>query len=169
MVVKVGVAPLAHIDHSGCLGSCPVYAIDVWDDGRVDYDGGANVKVLGHATSQISEPELVRLRSAFEEAHFMSVDDKRYAMMDTPTTILAYRSSAGVHSVQMLAQPGIARLEAELEKIVGAIRWVGTDDERPHHPSPALAGVLSSADAPGVLEEAARGAATADAKKRKKR
>jgi hypothetical protein len=165
---SVASTPLAHIEHWGCLGSCPVYQIDVWDDGRVEYEGRHHVKVRGHATAQLSDVQMAKLRVAFEKGRFDSLDEKRVEMMDTPTTIIAYRTPAGVHSVQDLGQPEMRELGAAFAKIVDETRWIGTDEERPLEPSPIM-DVLRGIDDGGIPDELARAAAANPTPKGKKR
>jgi hypothetical protein len=124
-------AVLARIERTACAGTCPVYQIEVWDDGAVRYDGRAHVEVLGQAEARLSAAELARVRAAFEEGRFTAMQPPPLVVIDLPTTILGYRNGERMHVIQYLgAPPEMQRLEHELETTVGASRWIGTHADR---------------------------------------
>jgi uncharacterized protein DUF6438 len=133
--VTVADSPFASLDQSGCLGTCPAYRVDVFDDGRVAYQGNGYVKVLGKASAQIAMTEVRRLRLAFDAVGFSELDAGVHLMIDGPVTILGYRTRAGMHEVGVLgAPPEIERLALAFEQIVATERWVGTEAERAELP-----------------------------------
>ena len=69
------------LQRPGCMkGDCPMYQVEIFDDGRVVYDGRLNVATLGKRTSQISEDVLRKLREAFNQAKFFAVDTSHDAV-----------------------------------------------------------------------------------------
>src|SRR5262245_13102887 len=49
---------LASLTETGCFGSCPVYTVTIYADGRVLYEGNAFVKVVGQRSNQLTAVEL---------------------------------------------------------------------------------------------------------------
>jgi len=125
-------APLARMERTGCPRQCPAYEIEIWDNGTVHYEGRAHVKVTGRAEAQLPAAKLDRLRAAFEEERFTTLHPLPLAVIDLPTTILSYRTGDRMHVIRYLhATPALKRLEGEMEAIVDASRWVGSDAGQP--------------------------------------
>lgn len=47
--------------HGPCFGTCPVYSISVWGDGRVEYYGANYVRACGVRTKRISQDAAIAL------------------------------------------------------------------------------------------------------------
>jgi hypothetical protein len=124
------------LERTACFGTCPVYQLTIYGDGRVVYEGKAFVTVTGKRTTQISPEQLQQLLTAFETANFFSLNDQyvveatdlpgawtsissngqskrvwRYGSSDTPTLNNAPRS--------------LTELESQIDKIVNSQQWVG--------------------------------------------
>src|SRR5439155_25170730 len=104
-----------------------------------------------------------------QNAHFDSLEEKHFAMLDVPSTVWSHRSTSGVHTVQALGQPEARTLETEFERIVDAVRWVGNDEERSHDSMPDLRGGLDEGSLPPEISRALEAAAAAGPEKKRKR
>ena len=62
---------LAHMEKGGCLGECPIYDLNFYADGTIEYVGKQNVEVKGRRWVRI-DPELLRgaLRFDFGKADY---------------------------------------------------------------------------------------------------
>jgi hypothetical protein len=128
--VPVAPMPVATLERTGCLGTCPAYRVEVFDDGRVAYRGRAFVKLAGDASGNLAPTDLARLRSAFDAAGLAAMDASAgAAAIDGPSTVLAFRTAGGMHEVGV-AEPALERLASEFERIVGIQKWIGTEKER---------------------------------------
>jgi hypothetical protein len=127
---------------TGCLGTCPVYVVRIHEDGAVDYEGRAHVKVLGPMSDRISDAVVRRLLDTFEAAGFASFHEHAQ-LLDLPTTILTVRLRGQVNRAQFLGAPApIERAIDELKRAVDLERWIGRKGEPTQEPADD---VLSSA------------------------
>ena len=152
--VAVAPMPVATLEHTGCHGTCPVYRVEVFDDGRVAYRGGAFVKLVGDASGNLAPADLARLRSAFDAAGLAAMDASAAATpIDGPSTVLAFRTAGGMHEVGV-AEPALERLASEFERIVGIQKWIGTEKERAAIPDPEMERIALLAATAGPLSAA---------------
>jgi hypothetical protein len=130
---------MATLERTMCFGTCPVYRLTIFSDGRVEWEGKNFVKVPGKASAQLSAVELQSLRVAFEYAHYFELNDKYdcYEVTDAPSANTSYddgkRKKAIPHYHGCRTPPGIAALstlEGQIDQIVRSERWVGTEAER---------------------------------------
>ncbi len=135
-----GSAPAAAFERvslarSGCLGSCPAYAVTVTGDGTVGYEGGVYVKTTGRQHGRLSPADLVALRGEFERAGFFTVEVSP-PDPDVPAVTIACRAGGRERSITFDHAPeSVKRLVVAFERIVGIERWIGTPEER-HRLSP---------------------------------
>lgn len=131
----VSATPFVTVRRYGCLPNpCPEYTIDVFDDGRVQYDGDAHVATTGRAFAQLTVREVAALRALFEEVGFLKLSDELVCSAectDQQTTKLLYRSKGRereiVHDYGCVGDKTLERLtklEERFDALVGADRWV---------------------------------------------
>lgn len=58
------------LERTYCLGTCPVYTVTVYGDGRVAWNGMDNVAVVGPKQTRIERREVERLSRLVDRAHF---------------------------------------------------------------------------------------------------
>ena len=58
-----------------CFGTCPVYKLTIFADGRVRYEGSKHVKKKGKAESHISRQKLQELIDEFENIYYFNLND----------------------------------------------------------------------------------------------
>jgi len=130
-------APLATLARTACYGFCPVYSLKVLANGAVEYEGESFVKVKGRASGQLDEAALARLKQAFAEAKFSSLENsyETVSRTDAPSAIVSFADRARVKTVRhyhgdMAAPPALSKLEDEIDTIVHVEQWIGTQEER---------------------------------------
>jgi hypothetical protein len=133
---------LAHYAATACKGTCPVYAIDVYRDGFVKYEGKAFVKRRGVATARLPSAKVGMIRYAFESAAFRSLPvhccDCR-PRTDFPSVILAIEDARPrvevVHYAGCAETPSaVHALEERLKGLLRVERWIGKEAEPRRHP-----------------------------------
>jgi hypothetical protein len=64
------------LERTVCFGTCPIYAVAIYEDGTVSYFGYANVKNTGVDYKKISKESVVSLVSyAYERGYFNLLDN----------------------------------------------------------------------------------------------
>lgn len=83
--------PLITMEKTECFGTCPVYTIRIFADGRAEYEGIKNVQKIGRYQQQLSTETIDSLILAFEAAGFWQMEDEYVAeVTDLPTTYVAF-------------------------------------------------------------------------------
>jgi hypothetical protein len=130
--------PAVSLERTPCFGSCPVYSIAVSSSGVVTYEGRANVRRVGTATSQIPTKEVEALLIELERAGYFTFSD-RYALSeptcgrystDSPSVISSAtfrgRTKRIEHDYGCGGVPGaLTLLENRIDEALGSGRWTG--------------------------------------------
>lgn len=64
------------MERTPCLSRCKVYAIEIFPDGTVYYQGIKNVNNLGEFYTQLSEQELQTLRNKIKSIHYFDLQER---------------------------------------------------------------------------------------------
>jgi len=134
---------LAKMQRFGCEGTCPEYSLVIYRDGRVDYRGTLYVKQRGRATATLDAKQLAAIGAAFTAAKYFEIKLRGGCADDTPSTYTFYddgkRKAAIDHdsacdhrgrTAKLREQAAaLTVLEAEIDRIVGIERWIGTPAE----------------------------------------
>lgn len=67
--------PVITLERTSCFGSCPVYKLTIFNDGKVLFDGKEFVKRPGMDTSQITKSQLEELIRQFEKIDYFKLDE----------------------------------------------------------------------------------------------
>jgi len=127
-----------------CYGTCPVYRVTIFQDGRVEYMGEHFVKVEGMRTKKLGPQAMRRLKAEVEGIAYMRLLD-RYdsreagcASVSTDassvsTSVIADGKAKSVdHYLGCMGALGerLKSFEDRIDEIVGTVAWVGTTRER---------------------------------------
>lgn len=126
------------LERTPCFGSCPVYTISVSSSGLVTYEGKANVRRLGKATSQVPVQKIEALLVELERAGYFTFAN-RYALSeptcrryttDSPSAISSAtfrgRTKRIEHDYGCGGVPGaLTLLEKRIDEVLGSDRWTG--------------------------------------------
>lgn len=70
------VAPVITLERTACFGSCPVYKVKIFADGKVVYEGKKFVKRKGKIQARITKAEVQRLVSEFNNLNYLNLEDE---------------------------------------------------------------------------------------------
>jgi hypothetical protein len=124
------------LERTACFGTCPVYAVRITSDGRVDYEGKQFVRVTGRASATIPPSEFASLARAFEQIGYFALDESyrfiahadgsRSSVTDLPTTITSIRIGERFKQVvDYVGAPAALRdLERRIDATAGTMRWI---------------------------------------------
>ncbi len=138
MAVDSVPAPVITLERTACFGGCPVYRLAVTSDGVVSYEGEAQVRQLGKASSRIPPEKVQALLSELERAGYFSFASRyaaaepvcgRYAA-DSPSAITSIsfqgRTKRVEHDYGCGAAPGaLVVLERRIDEVLGSTQWTG--------------------------------------------
>lgn len=107
--------------HTGCLGTCPIYRIAIYDDGTVDYRGEAFVATRGRRVTHVAPAAVAELAHRFEELGFASLPDYLSPPgTDAPTITLQYALSIVQEDVgDPAVPPSLTALEQRIDNLAG--------------------------------------------------
>ena len=116
---------------TACFGTCPVYEVTLYGDGRVDFEGADYVKVRGAGSATIRTEDLRQLLVEIEKSGFFSLKDsyENYMVTDNPTAITTIsfqgRKKTIVHyHGDKTAPEALSRLEDAIDETAGTKRWI---------------------------------------------
>lgn len=116
---------------SGCYGSCPVYKVDVYGDGKVVYTGYRYVDVEGVHSYRIPTATVRRLVESIKEKDIWSMQSSfRAHITDNPTYELLIEMGGQKRSIedyvgQMAGMPSVVtEFEDEVDEASQARAWV---------------------------------------------
>ena len=118
--------PLITMEKGACFGTCPVYAIQIYSDGRASYQGEKYVKNVGLFQRQLPAEAITELVNAFQHAGFFSLQDEYVAeVTDLPVTWLSFRHQGQYKKIKDLidAPPVLKELEQRVAAIAEEEGW----------------------------------------------
>lgn len=139
------------LEHTPCMGACPVYTVEIAGNGRITWNGRANVAAPGERTARASERELAALDRVIDRVQFFERnEDGRLPIKpqcttdgttttcsmgatfaicsDTSHTIITVARGRQRHTVEddnCSENEGIARLERAIQSIGPIADWIG--------------------------------------------
>ncbi|WP_201987096.1 DUF6438 domain-containing protein [Hymenobacter rubidus] len=88
--------PVLTFERTPCFGTCPGYAMKVYADGRVEYNGSRAVPMMGQRELKMPLATLTNILRQAQEAHFDQFENKYLSgAKDLPSTIIAIRQPSG--------------------------------------------------------------------------
>jgi hypothetical protein len=120
----------------GCLGSCPVYSLDIYRDGLVTYEGKLGVCAIGKRTKRIAPATVAAFEAKWHEYGIDKLDERccTCPMSDVPSTLVTARLPNGdktiVHTAYCPAPRSISEFEAYIDSAIRVEDWIGTAAQR---------------------------------------
>jgi hypothetical protein len=121
-------------ERTDCLGACPTYQVRIHHDGRVDWHGIANVRVVGDAHGFADQHQLAQLAVTLDLAKFYAREpDGKLGKSDTITICTdlpsvkitaaepGHRNSIDYDGCQKDAD--LERLVEQLDAVAGTAAW----------------------------------------------
>jgi hypothetical protein len=125
------VSLFASISKSPCYGTCPVYEMKIYSDGKVEYEGKRNVERIGKYIATISEEQMQKFVNVANEINYFKLEDKYDSpITDVPSTTTTLSVNGSAKSVYRRADyPNkILRFEALFEDLFELLVWKKVDD-----------------------------------------
>lgn len=111
------------MEKTACYGACPVYTLQIDQNGNGRFNGVENTEYKGLFSFQVTDAELLQLKQAFDDAGFFELEDRYYKnVTDLPTTYLTYRTDGREKKIMDYygAPPELKDLEKRIESLVFA-------------------------------------------------
>lgn len=126
------------LERTQCFGTCPMYKLTIFSDGRVSYDGMKYVKKVGKASGRISRAKLDELVLEFNNIKYFNLPDSfqpgektcPQEATDMPSaitsftwrgrskTIWHYHGCRGPSTLELLT-----KLENKIDEVVNVKQW----------------------------------------------
>ena len=122
------------MSRSACFGACPVYYIEIHEDGKVIYRGYKNVNVIGEQSSTIPVDKVNELVNQFNRIGYFNLEDRydELAITDQATVQTSIRIDGTFKSVhdylggiELPELPKLRQLENMIDEVTNSSRWVG--------------------------------------------
>ena len=152
--------PVVTLRRTACLGTCPVYSVEIFDDGFVRYIGIEFVQYKGEQRVVIPQQAVENLVASFLRANYFALQDsydtcrspdgRRFILTDLPTAYTSLRFGKRKKTVRnyICAPRSLSNLEDEIDKVANTRRWIGN---RPFDPPPELEPTVRQDFLPQVL------------------
>jgi len=74
-----------------CFGTCPVYTLDIFENGYADYSGRNHTEKMGLWRRKLSKAEMNRIKNAVSKSDFLSLKNEYKSMIaDLPKTVFTF-------------------------------------------------------------------------------
>ena len=140
-VVNSQETPVITLRRTWCFGTCPIYSLEIFQDGRLHYNGEKFVAVTGSQEAQISPVAVATLVEKFSKINYFDLKDAyethqnpdgtSTTVSDLPTTDTSLRVGSRTKSVKDYAfvPEELRALELEIDRVANTHRWIhGSDD-----------------------------------------
>ncbi|HLF02536.1 MAG TPA: DUF6438 domain-containing protein [Anaerolineales bacterium] len=124
------------LERTACFGTCPIYTLTVYGDGRVEYEGEMFVAVEGQQSATISAEQVQALVTALEQADYLSLsDDYSAPATDLPSTITSVTLGGKTKTINHygyceadfdVAPKELCDFEQKIDEVTNSAQWVGT-------------------------------------------
>jgi Domain of unknown function (DUF6438) len=137
LVAPTDSIPAVSLDRGACHGTCPIYVVRLFEDGRTVFSGERFVRVMGTDSAFVSRDAVETLRRAFLRRGFDTLPAVigqgtalcgTYAA-DLPTIQLTLRLSDSVRTVRFdggcMDHPRwLDSLATMVDSVAGSTRWI---------------------------------------------
>lgn len=131
------------LKRGACYGECPVYALTIFADGKVFFEGQKYVKVLGRQEKKISDDQLRQLLQKFSEIGFPALTAKAAALecytsvTDVPSTEVSItengKSFTMIHGSKCYGDKLFQKLDdlaKTIDQIVDVNDWISLPEPK---------------------------------------
>jgi hypothetical protein len=131
--------PVITLRRTACYGTCPVYSLEIFEDGFIRYIGTEFVQFAGERRAVIPQEAVENLVASFLKADYFALDDNYetyrapdgafWHVTDLSTTYTSLRVGTRKKLVRdyAFAPKRLKDLEAEVDKVANTQRWIGSD------------------------------------------
>jgi len=120
--------PFAGYQKTPCYGTCPVYQVKIFSDGKATWFGRMNVERKGWYEGEVSKDVLKRIREKVHEVNFLDFENQYptgQRVADLPTTITTIRIGDMEKIVRNThdAPEKLKEFEKFMEEMIEDIAW----------------------------------------------
>ncbi len=118
--------PMITLQKTSCYGKCPVYIIEIYENGIIKLNGIKNLDKIGFYTKSITQQEVESLRKEFLNANFFDfMDEYTSKKTDLPTTYISFEHEGKFKKIKDYsdAPEELRKLERLIENIVNSEGW----------------------------------------------
>jgi hypothetical protein len=124
------------LERTACYGTCPIYTLKIYDDGKVVYNGQDFVTVKGEQNGSITADQLKELVADFQKVDYFNLPDQYTApVTDLPTTITSFSFDGKTKTVSNYggclsgspekAPQALCDLEKKIDTLTNSAQWIG--------------------------------------------
>ncbi len=73
---------IINLSRGGCFGYCPVYNLNIYKNGNVEYDGKQFVTKMGKHKLKLNATQLAQIYTELEKANFFNIPKENYVNFD---------------------------------------------------------------------------------------
>ncbi len=126
------------MERQRCFGYCPIYRIEIYRDGHVVFNGEEFTLETGRHELRLETNQVRELEELISESGILELDDdccSCYDVSDQPTVTIEIVIGSTPKVIEhyhgcIKAPAWLAEFESSLDDLSGAIRWIGTGEER---------------------------------------
>lgn len=118
------------MERTACYGTCPVYSVELRENGSVTYTGTQYVRVSGTRRWTVDAQAVQSLARDMARAGFFDWKDEYTApVMDLPTTYVTLTAGGRTKKIKdhLGAPPALKEIEARIDAVSGARGYVAID------------------------------------------
>lgn len=85
------------LERTACYGHCPIYKLDIFADGKVNYFGELFVRIEGFKSWQLSAESIEKLNEVIYKYDYFNIKEQMVTMMssDSPSCITEIKMANG--------------------------------------------------------------------------
>ncbi|MBU1013901.1 MAG: hypothetical protein KKG99_12935 [Bacteroidetes bacterium] len=120
---------------TGCMGTCPVYLVEIYSNGKIEYEGENFVKKTGHHSWLIDSQSIKALNKAIHKYNYFTIKPKKieFEVTCNPSCITSiqlkdgkYREIENYYGNDEYPKI-LQRLEKRIENIIGIENYIGAN------------------------------------------
>lgn len=123
------------LEKGGCFGRCPIYKVEIYDNGYVKFYGEKYIDKLGIYEKQLDKPSFNELLQKFNQAKFFEYDDNYESLVPDAALIkLSFKDKKNPMKTitGKSERPKVIKdLQLDIEKIVAAFDWKVIEKKEP--------------------------------------
>jgi hypothetical protein len=132
-----GREPVITLKRTACLGTCPVYSLEIFDDGFIRFVGIDFVQYTGEQRSVVPQEFVENLVADLLKADYFSFQDsyetckdpmgRTQMITDLPTVVTSLRVGKTKKTVRhyACAPRRLGDLEQEIDRVANSKHWIG--------------------------------------------
>ncbi len=127
------------LERTACFGTCPIYTITIYDDGRVVYDGTEFVTVQGVQETMIDPAAVLELVDFMLATGYNDFDDAytNRSITDMPSTITSLTVNGETKRIDHYygddsAPITLLQIENRIDMLANSAQWTGQEPDNTH-------------------------------------